>query len=416
MKNFILVLVVSLIYLQFSQSLYIQQQTLTSSNGNFGSSLILQGNFLAVSSLNGNVYTYTKNGSNSNFIATSILSGQGSFGISLAMQGNTLIISQISSIFVYNSLTLVQNLSGNDTVSSDRFGSAVSLSGNLLAVGASTKNTDGAVYIFSLNSSGLYNQIMEIPSPYSSGSGAQFGNSLVLVNNTLVVAAPGSNSVAFITLTENSWTLQNLSGNGISSFGISLSFDGNTIAVGAPSDNQGSVFLYDGAGNFQTKLNPQITGFGVSLYISGNTLVVSSSPSSTIFNYNGSNWNTVQTISISVGSICISGTTMVMGRPGGYTSGVVYVFDFQFVTTAIQTTSIQTSSQIGSSTSAPAVSTVSILAHSSPRPNIVAIAVGVSVGGFLCLFCLLLLLILLLLRKKKQHKKNQDQLEHDNTD
>lgn len=165
----------------------------------------------------------------------------------------------------------------NGSVAGDNFGSAVAISGDLIAVGAPNQSYDanggsvtanaGAAYVFVRTSStcstvcwSLEQKI--VPTGTAARvAGDQFGSSLALSGNLLVVGAPfqdtdesGSSSVsdagAAFVFNRNSgtWTqTQKLVAQGLNAritsdlFGTAVATDGTTILIGAPGQSYGST-------------------------------------------------------------------------------------------------------------------------------------------------------------------------------
>lgn len=85
-------------------------------------------------------------------------------------------------------------LTADDAAASDQFGYAVTMAGNTVAVGAYGENTNGAVYIFTRSGS-TWTQRQKItaatgPNGHPRRTNAQFGKSVDLSGNTLVVGEP----------------------------------------------------------------------------------------------------------------------------------------------------------------------------------------------------------------------------------
>ncbi|NOX92640.1 MAG: hyalin, partial [Gammaproteobacteria bacterium] len=223
----------------------------------------------------------------------------------------------------------------SNTGASDSFGEVVSLStdGNTLAVGASgedsaaigistsgeddnTVENAGAVYVFS-RSDGVWSQQAYVKAS-NTGAGDGFGGAVNLSGdgNTLAVGALGedgaagnSGAVYVFSLSSNVWSQQayvkasNAGAGDEFGFAVSLSDDGNTLAVGArkedsattgistdgsgevdnTADSSGVVYVFSRSSNAwsqQAYVKASNTGEGdqfggaVSLSGDGNTLVV----------------------------------------------------------------------------------------------------------------------------------------------
>jgi hypothetical protein len=203
-------------------------------------------------------------------------------------------------IFFFNGVSWVQQqkLIASDGAANDEFGFDVSISGNFAIVGAhrddNGANTDqGSVYIFFYNGA-TWTQVQKIDH-LSGGAGDQFGYSVCLKGNTVMIGAPyddiGANNAqgsADIYVNNGAtWVFQErlTAGDGLTAdnFGFDVSFDGNYAFVGAPFDDvtpnadQGSVhqYFFNGANwVFQLKITnttSPTTGdrFGTSIAVSG---------------------------------------------------------------------------------------------------------------------------------------------------
>ena len=99
--------------------------------------------------------------------------------------------------------TIPGNLSGSDSDHSDRFGSAVALSGELMAVGAPGDDSDpadaderipesGAVFVYE-RSGVAFNQVAKLKRPDADPRwGDRFGAAVALVDDLLLIGAPGA--------------------------------------------------------------------------------------------------------------------------------------------------------------------------------------------------------------------------------
>lgn len=219
----------------------------------------------------------------------------------------------------------------------DRFGEAVAISGNIAAVGApgedgsasgvnGAKNNDGsgrgAVYLFTRTGS-TWTETAYLKAgnpPAVPLINHHFGEAVAISGNTLVVGAPGEESnangvngdstnqgftgagAAYVFVLNNGvWTQQaylkaSNTGN-LDTFGISVAISGDTIVVGAVSEDgdaasahgsynenasdSGAVYVYERTGNtwaFTAYLKAPNAGmddsFGREVAISGDTIVV----------------------------------------------------------------------------------------------------------------------------------------------
>lgn len=175
-------------------------------------------------------------------------------------------------IFVRNGMTWTQEAKfrGLDTNGGDYFGAAVAISGNTVIVGAPDAfwngGNFGAAYIFVLSGSNWFQQkklIVETEVP-----SALFGGSVAIQDNTAVIGASGANNnrgAAFVYFKNGtSWTYQATllapDGESFDQFGYSVSVIFNTVIIGAPGDDsdKGAAYVFqrnvEGNWNFVRKL------------------------------------------------------------------------------------------------------------------------------------------------------------------
>ncbi len=228
-------------------------------------------------------------------------------------------------------------LKASNTDPNDRFGQAIALDGNTLAVGAwveassatgingdQTNNdatNSGAVYVFTRNGTTWAQQAYIKAS--NTGSGDYFGYALALNNQTLVVGAraessdstgvggaqdnddaPASGAVYVYRRTGMTWAqeayLKASNAETEDRFGTSVALDGNTLVVGAPNEKSGAV----GVNGDQT--NNSRFGSGAAY----------------VFKRVGSNWAQEAYLKASNAgkgyfgtSVAIQGDTVVVGAP-----------------------------------------------------------------------------------------------------
>lgn len=199
------------------------------------------------------------------------------FGWSVSLVGETLAIgasydsdtghSDSGSVYMYTRINsewvFHSELFAPDAQPDDRFGRDVSIDGNLLAVGA-YYNDDlggnaGAVYLYELvNSVWVFQGKVHAPDGVD---GDQFGVSVSMEGNMMAVGADQDDSgwrhdggSMYLFKRENSeWVFQEEffapeteggSQNFGRSFGYAVCFDGNKVVVGAPFAEEGAVLIY----------------------------------------------------------------------------------------------------------------------------------------------------------------------------
>ena len=198
------------------------------------------------------------------------------YGESVAVSGNTLVVgapdamvgsNEQGAAYVFtesaSGWTQTAKLTASDGAAYDRFGSSVAISGNTLVVGAPYATVGGvsdrgAAYVFTEPTSGWAGHVTESAKLTASdgAAGDQFGSSVSISGNTVVVGAPdaraGSNDEqgAAYVFTEpgSGWASMTQSAELTASdgalgdqFGASVAISGNTLVVGAPYATVGGV-------------------------------------------------------------------------------------------------------------------------------------------------------------------------------
>ena len=349
-------------------------------------------------SQSGSVYFYRWNGTN--WEETKLIASDGAGGnyfgeaVSLSQDGNTAAVgaywdndngsqSGSSYIFQWNGTSWDETkLIASDGAAGDYFGKKISLSpdGNTVAVGAYMSDDhgdrSGSVYIYKWNGS-TWEETKFTASDAAADD--RFGCSLSLSRdgNTLAVGAfydddKGSESgSAYIYKWDGiNWEETKLiasDGGWMNQFGhsISLSYDGNTVVVGAYADNDngsssGSIYIYgwDGTQWNETKIiasdGETFTFFGtaVSLSRDGHTVAVGASyisntmyyfnsdPGSVyVYKRNGTMWDEIKIVATDGAgydyfgetvSLSADGSTVLVGAfsddDDGSQSGSVYIY------------------------------------------------------------------------------------------
>lgn len=277
-------------------------------HSNFGASVSVSSNIAIVGSpyntypLNGSfavgsVYIFVRNNSvwtQQQKLITGNTNSNTHFGWSVAVNGNTLVVGEpdysngIATVFVQTgTMWNQQAYIGSGGGSVDRFGGAVAISNNTIVVGAASKNTNkGEAYVFIPSGTNwLRQQTLDANDGLSND---QFGASVAINNDTIIIGAPGKSSgsgEAYIfTRSNNIWSpLQNLIGTTGQSFGTSVSITNNTAIVGAPGSNpsKGSATVFVRAGTVWVSqpilmATDGIVGdyFGISVCVSNNTYLI----------------------------------------------------------------------------------------------------------------------------------------------
>ncbi len=241
----------------------------------FGYSVAIDGDTAALGaytrdSARGAVYIFTRSGTTWSHQATleaaDVVATDG-FGVAVALEGDTLVATaywddvNTGSAYVFtrtgSSWTERARLVASDRAGQDYFGSAVTLSGDTIAIGAFGDDSyRGSTYLFT-GSGAVWTQQLKVTA--SDGlAGDAFGDTASLDGDTLAIGAPGDDasrgSTYVFTRTAGSWSQQAkiVASDGLTSdyFGSALSLDGDSLAVGAHVTDgyQGAAYVFNRSG------------------------------------------------------------------------------------------------------------------------------------------------------------------------
>jgi len=255
----------------------------------------------------------------------------------------------------------------------DKFGYALSLSGDLLAVGEHLSDCCGTngggvwVYIKTGNSWVLEDLVNAV----NKGSNDWFGYAVSIEGETLLVGSPNEDSSAsnagsayVFNRSGGTWTQQKQllasDGNQYDNLGRAVSLSGETAALGAPmadplGADSGAVYVYHRAGSdwvAGSKIVPLDGGseeyFGGAVSLSGDTLAIGAmgdgdngmeSGSVYIYTRSGQSWSLEQKIIAFDGvlqdsfgtSVSVDGDTLAVGATGddetSQDTGSVYIYN-----------------------------------------------------------------------------------------
>jgi FG-GAP repeat len=235
----------------------------------------------------------------------------------------------------------------------DYFGGSVAVSGKTAVVGSLTAYEDaGAVYIFEEGATGWPTK----PTATLRSPGAeQFGYSVAISGNTIVIGAPptnGNSGTAYIYVkgatrwpTTPTVTLADPGATDQDSFGFSVAVSGTTAIIGAPKDTSpyttaAYIYVMGGSGwpttPTATLVDPNGSindSFGDTVAVSGNTAIVGELAAAYIYTAEDSVWQTTPAAVLSdpstkkdnefANSVGVSGTTAIVGAPG---AGSAYLY------------------------------------------------------------------------------------------
>jgi len=391
------------------------QAKLTASAGEsgdwFGYSVSISGNNIVVGAYqsdgnvnnSGSAYVFTKSGASwSTMTQTAKLTASDGasldyFGYSVSISGNNIVVgaykgdgnvNNSGSAYVFtksgaswSTTTQTAKLTASDGASDDRFGWAVSISGNSIVISAYFDDDDGtdsgSAYVFT--KSGASWSTMTQTAKLTASDGASFdyfGKSVSISGDNIVVGAyhdddngNSSGSAYVFTKSGASWStmtqtakLTASDGASFDYFGYSVSISGNSIVVSAYGDddsgsNSGSAYVFTKSGASWSTMTQtaKLTAsdgavsdyFGYSVSISGNSIIVgahfdddngTNSGSFYTFKKPISGWlSTTETQKV-VGNwndadflgyaIAIDGNYSVVGAPGNQEQGAAFVYYF----------------------------------------------------------------------------------------
>jgi hypothetical protein len=264
-----------------------QQQKLTASDGvrndGFGGAVALDGDTLAVGATGddigpnegqGSAYVFKRNSGiwteQQKLTATAGTMSE-AFGGAVALDGDTVVVGALDNNFGSNFnkgsayiftrsgavWTERQKLTASDGMEGDKFGSALALSGDTIAVGAAgddigAKIDQGSVYVF-MRSDAVWTMSLKLTA-VDGAAKDEFGVSVALSGDSLVVGARGDTigantnqgSAYVFTRIGAAWSHQQklvtTDGNPFGYFGRAVSLSGNTVIVGAPQTHIGANF------------------------------------------------------------------------------------------------------------------------------------------------------------------------------
>ncbi|WOO43520.1 InlB B-repeat-containing protein [Rubellicoccus peritrichatus] len=268
--------------------------------------------------------------------------------------------------------TFEEKILADDGALNDNFGNAISVSGDTVVIGSAFDDdkgpNSGAAYVF-IYSGGQWSQQAKLV-PSDGNDYDLFGHSVSVSGDTVVAGAYNdrdengyaSGSAYVFVRSGNQWTEQTKlapsDGDVNDQFGISVSVDGDNIAVGASNESNdngsyaGSVYVFVRSGNLWTE-QAKLTAsdgtasdrFGFSVDLDGDTLVIGAyydatngllSGSAYVFVRSGNQWSEEAKLTASDGdeyhyfgySVGLSEDTVVIGAYATNSStGSAYVYE-----------------------------------------------------------------------------------------
>jgi len=294
---------------------------------------------------------------------------QDRFGNAVSIDGDVLVVGAYGdddhgdwsgSVYVYRSDTMEAKLTASDGAASDSFGYSVTISGDVVVVGA-TGNDDngdasGSAYVFRYDGSEWIEEVNLLASDGADGD--VFGGSVSVDGDAIAVGASGDDSVYVFRYDGSTWIeeakLQASDGYWADSFASAVAISGDAVVVGAPGDNSDTgsayVYRYDGSGWVEEDKLTAIDGdssdrFGKSVSIDGDAVVIGAhhdeangykAGSAYVFRYNGFGWTQEDKLIASDGltydtfgeSVSVSGDLIVVGAVWVDDHGAAYLYRF----------------------------------------------------------------------------------------
>ena len=276
--------------LQFENTQKFSSVDYTTSKDSFGYDVAVDNDYAVIGTKNNPSVAYVYKKEDGVWrLDTKLFGEEDSYGKTVAINGDIIAIGAESknegrgSVFVYKnsggSWGEMQRLTAEDADVNDYFGHSISVDGNYILVGAYNKNSSaGKAYLFE-NSDGLWSLKAEFE-PADLQSGERFGISVYVNNDIIAIGADGDNnetgSVYIYTLKNGEWIQsQKLTADDASDgfkFGHRVSGDGGVIAVEGSGNR--CVYLYKRDLNGTWSENNKFCGVD-QFALKGNILVTS---------------------------------------------------------------------------------------------------------------------------------------------
>lgn len=254
---------------------------------------------------------------------------------------------------------LEQKVVGSNRYQYDDFAAAAAVTGNAAAVGAPNGDignvAEGAAYVFT-KANGAWDET-QILTPTDGNYNWQFGSSISMSGDTMVVGAPDADGylgAAYVfTESNGTWTeVQKLTasdGSGKALFGSAVAVNGNEILVGSPGNPGGTgttaAYVFTETNGTWTQTAelappPNSGQFASAVALNGATALVGAYQTANktgaafVFTESGDVWNQTQVLTASDGAegdrfgaaVALSGDTALIGAKAAAPAGAVYVF------------------------------------------------------------------------------------------
>ena len=235
-------------------------------NDRFGSSVVISGNTIIVRGNNDrSACVFTRNESGWTQQTCLTISAEGVTDrliTSMTISGDTIVLTTTDAAgaaYVFKRINgqWIQSavLIGSSAVEGDNFGASVAVFDNTIVIGAPNDISDiGAAYIFR-NTNGPWFEAAKLTAS-SPNQGAQFGTSVAIYGNTIAIGAPHANGGAVYLFEYNAegWSQQTCLENRALTenefFGGSVAVFGDTVVIGAPNKSvdgirSGATYVFE---------------------------------------------------------------------------------------------------------------------------------------------------------------------------
>lgn len=228
------------------------------------------------------------------------------FGTSVSLSGNLAAIGAEAfhgEVYVFDVATgqELRTLTASDGVNGDRLGGSVSISGSLIAAGARYADSSaGAAYVFDANTGAEIVKLL----PADGAAGDTFGEAIAIQGDRVVVGAPrhdlngdSSGAVYLFDAVTGHEIMKLVASDGAAHdrFGSAVSIHGTKIVVGAPQsdtqiNNGGASYLYDlvtgqELGKLVGNNSNEWEMFGRSTSIWGDTVAIAGTGDGRVFDF-----------------------------------------------------------------------------------------------------------------------------------
>jgi choice-of-anchor B domain-containing protein len=229
-------------------------------------------------------------------------SGMAGFGASLLIDGNTIVVGRtgLSAMFpeppsqwgglhvfgeengVWDELYSI-GLEGSDM--GEDFGRSMAMMGDALLVGAPLADSAaGKIYIFQKNADGRFGSVSIFRLPDAQPHDST-GNRLAVSGDVVLIGVPGRREVHAYRRDNGSWHAAGIlapSQDSVGRFPRSIVFDGTVAMVGEPTRSGGMVTVFsagdDGWSENAVIMSPDsVSNFGTAIALSGNEVVIGAS-------------------------------------------------------------------------------------------------------------------------------------------